>query len=1629
MGKIAELSALVQPADATDKTVKWSSDNESIAIVDENGNVTAVAPGLAIITVTSVSNPSVKAICRVTVETDIVVVANIMINRSSLEMYEGETFNLTATVTPENATDPTVTWRSSDKSVAEVSQEGVVTAKSAGKAVIYASSSNGLTVDCDVTVYARIVDPTSISLTNTELLMREGFTADLIAVVGPDDATDKSVTWASSDEAIATVDQNGIVTAIKQGVTTITATTVNGLEAVCTVTVVPVVIAVEEITLNRSSLELIKGDTFDLIATIKPDDATDKTVTWKSSDRAVVTVSDDGVITGVGIGIATVYASSSNGHTAECVVTVVPGEIPVSSISLSNTELLMREGHTADLIAIVRPDDATDKSVVWTSSDEGIVTVDQNGIVTAIKQGQAVITVTSSNGMTAQCIVTVVPDITAVESITLNKYELTLKEGEVYNLEATIIPDNATDKTVTWKSSDLDVATVSENGEVTAVRAGTVIVYASSSNGITVQCDITVIPGEIAVESISISNTELLLREGHTAELIAIVRPSDATDKSVTWVSADESIATVDQNGNVTAVKEGVTTITATSANGMTAVCVVTVIPDITAVESITLNKYELTLKEGEVYDLEATIIPDNATDKTVTWKSLDSNVATVSDNGEVTAVRAGTATIYASSSNGLTAECVVTVVPGEVAVLSISLSNTELLMRKGYSTELIAIVRPDDATDKSVVWSSNDESIVTVDQNGIVTAIEVGTAVVRATSGYDPAIYAECNVTVEDEAVIVAVEGITLNKTELTLKESETFTLVATITPEDATDKTVTWKSSDRAVATVSENGEVTGVRAGNAIIYASSSNGLTAECAVTVTPGEIAVTSIALSNTELLMREGHTAELLAIILPSDATDKSVTWSSDDEAIATVDQAGIVTAIKQGVTTVTATSANGLSAHCVVTVVPDFIAVAGISLNKTELTIKESETFTLIATITPEDANDKTVTWKSSDKAVATVSENGEVTGVRAGTAVIYASSSNGLTAECAVTVTPGEIAVTGISLSNTELLMNEGETAELIAIIRPSDATDQTVIWTSDDETVATVDDKGIVTAIKQGKTTVTAASANGNKAECSVTVVPIIVAVTEISLNRTSLELIKGDTFNLIATIKPDNATDQTVTWKSSDRAVATVSENGEVTAVAVGTATIYASSSNGLTAECAVTVIPGEIAVESISLSNTELLMREGHSTDLIAIIRPSDATDQTVTWTSNDENIVTVDDKGIVTAIKQGFAIVTATSANGLTATCAVTVVPDIIAVTGLTLNRTELKLTEGDTYTLIATVAPEDASDKTVTWVSSNDAVATVSADGEVTAVRAGTAVIFASSSNGITAICDVTVEPLYIDVTSITLDATDLTLFEGESAALTALILPENATDKTVTWTSNNPSVAAVEDGVVTGLTPGIATIMAKTANGKYAYCAVTVRPRPMTPRQLLRKGDGSTCTFVIMMDLSDAELAELGYRFIVGYTDAYGESAIIADTPLRYCHTASAIYNNPSNDFWTFAYLENEDGEIFTSNLRHLDGSEEVCFDASVYGFDPDARRSPAHDGDNWITVTPTELFISITSPGDVNVAVYTMAGALVYSRAYSGNAMRTDVIELKQFAPGSYVVVMDRGGEVRTKKILVR
>ena len=597
---------------------------------------------------------------------------------------------------------------------------------------------------------------------------------------------------------------------------------------------------------------------------------------------------------------------------------------------------------------------------------------------------------------------------------------------------------------------------------------------------------------------------------------------------------------------------------------------------------------------------------------------------------------------------------------------------------------------------------------------------------------------------------------------------------------------------------------------------------------------PTVIAVDSITLDKTELNLIEGEEADLKATVLPENATDPTVTWTSSNSEVVTVD-GGKVKAQVPGKATIKA-QAGELVDSCIVTVEKRFIEVTSVSLDEHTLTMVEGMEADLKATVLPEDATDPTVTWSTSDAAVATV-EEGKVKALTPGKATIKAQAGEQVDS-CIVTVEKRFIEVTSVTLNEHALTLVEGDEATLSATVKPDDATEPSITWSTSDASVATVSD-GKVKTLKPGKVTISAKAGEKSDA-CEITVEKRFIEVTSVTLNEHSLTLVEGDEATLLATVLPDDATDPSVTWSTSDASVATVTD-GKVKTLKPGKVTISAKAGEKSDA-CEITVEKRFIEVTSVTLNEHALTLVEGDEAVLTASVKPDDATDPSVTWSTSDASVATVSD-GKVKTLKPGKVTISAKAGEKSDA-CEITVEKRFIEVTSVTLNEHSLTLVEGDEAVLTASVKPDDATDPSVTWTTSDASVATVS-EGHVKTLKPGKVTIAAKAGEKSDA-CVITVEKKYVPVTAVSLNQPELTMLADDEATLTATVKPDDATDRTVTWTSSNPSVASVSYGRISALKVGEATITASVGEFS-ATCKVTVQYQfSISPQQVTAAGDG---------------------------------------------------------------------------------------------------------------------------------------------------------------------------------------
>lgn len=413
-------------------------------------------------------------------------------------------------------------------------------------------------------------------------------------------------------------------------------------------------------------------------------------------------------------------------------------------------------------------------------------------------------------------------------------------------------------------------------------------------------------------------------------------------------------------------------------------------------------------------------------------------------------------------------------------------------------------------------------------------------------------------------------------------------------------------------------------------------------------------------------------------------------------------------------------------------------------------------ETIALTAVVTPDDADDADkVTWASETPDVATVNENGEVTLLKAGEAKITATA-DGKSASVTFTVKKKKLTVAPSALTEIYVKDNKIEAAAKAVTAKYALENDENVSLVKG--TDYTVSEPQISADKKYYSITITLSDDAAGKYELSTTTLKGYIAyeLTSVALNSATLNLVAGaDGRQLVATTTPDNALldNLTFTYKSDNETVATVDKNGLVTPLKAGTATItvtakaVVTTTNGMpiltktaTAKCTVTVTDNTIPATNIELDASSKTMTVGEKAKLTATVKPDDSTDK-VTWKSNNDKIVSVDENGNITALAVGETEVIAT-AGSVSAVCKVTV--EGVKVSEVKLDKTSVSLKAGETAQLTATVTPDNATDKTVTWTSSNEKIATV-ADGKITAVAPGTATITATSGDK-SATCTVTV-------------------------------------------------------------------------------------------------------------------------------------------------------------------------------------------------------------------------------------------------------------------------------------------
>jgi trimeric autotransporter adhesin len=1065
----------------------------------------------------------------------------------------------------------------------------------------------------------------SIAITPAAPSIANGTSLQLNATATFSDRTTTDVTsssmWASSDPAVASVSDGGMVMGLQPGTVTITATR-GGIVGTTMLVVTDAILT--EISVTPSTGKLAKGTSLQLAATGLFSDGTKQNittmVTWTSATPAVATITPTGKVQAVATGNVTVSAKLSD-ISGTAMLTVTAAEL--ASIEVTPASGSLAKGTTQTMIATGIFTDQTTQDlttqVAWSSGDTSIASVDAaSGLVTAKQVGSTTITATL-NGVQGSADVTVTAATLTALQVTPTNTSIPKGVSQQYTATGVFSDQTTQDLTtqVTWASSNELAAVISNTdgsrGLVTTPGSGATIISASFG-GKSASTNLTVTAATL--DSISVTPTNASAAKGTTRAFTATGVYTDATvqdlTETATWDTSDSSIATVSNlagsAGVASALLEGSVTVSATFA-GKTGSASFTV--TVATLSRIDVTPTNPSIARGTSEQLTATgVFSDNTTQdltQQVTWASSNGNVAGVSNapgsQGLVVGVSPGPASISATSGS-VSGSTTVTVTAATLTRIDITPPSSAIAAGTTQAFTATGVYSDNSTQDLTTVvtWDSSNSGVATVSNadgsRGLATGVAQGSATISAA-------YSGVTGTTTLTVTAAALTRIDLTPSLASIAKGTTQSFVATGVYSDNSTQdlttTATWSSSDGTIASISNapgsEGVATGVGTGSVTITASS-GGITGQATLTVSAATLV--SVDLTPTNPSIAKGTTALFIAIGTYTDGTTQDLTttatWSSSDELVATVSNAageqGLATAINPGTATISAT-VLGKTGTTTLTVTA--ATLSRIDLAPPNPSIAKGTSLQLVATGTFTDGTTQDLTplatWGSLNTAVATVSnvsgQSGLLFGAGGGTTTINAVY-NGITGSTTVTVTVATLQTITIEPANPSIA--NGTEQQFTATGTYADGTvlDITtdVTWSSSNTAVATISNalgfEGNATSVSPGTTTITA-TLNGVTGMTTLTVTNAVLR--SIALTPANPTIHVGEKLRFTATGTFSDGTTQNLTlqvsWSTSNRQIATVTNarktRGTATGVSPGTVTISATLL-GIVGSTQLTVIP-------------------------------------------------------------------------------------------------------------------------------------------------------------------------------------------------------------------------------------------------------------------------------------------------------------------------------------------------------------------------------------------------------------------------------------------------------------------
>lgn len=1331
-GGTLQLNAAILPANATNKNITWSIQNGTgQATISKTGLVTAVASGTVTARATAQDGSSVFGTLVITISNQLIPVTGITVTgaggATTISSDDGQ-LQLSATVLPDNATNKAVTWSvQNGTGQASINASGRLTAIANGTVTARATANDGSGIfgTLLITISNQSVSVTSITIQGAggaNSITSDDGQLQLTASVLPTEATNKTVTWSiENGTGNASISTTGLVTAISNGTVTARATANDGsgVYGSLQITISNQIIEVAGISVTGTGgATTISSDNgqLQLIAGILPDNATNKSVTWSiANGTGLATISPGGLVTAISNGtvIATATANDGSGVTGSLTISISNQFVPATAISVTGqggSSSITIDNGTLQLLANISPEYATDKTVSWSiENGTGQATINASGLVTAVSNGHVVAVATSNDGsgITGTMTITLSNQVIHVSSITVTgqggSNAISTDNGHL-QLSAAILPSNASNKSVTWSLlNGSGQASIDAAGLVTAIANGTVSARATANDGSGVFgiLEISISNQIVLVSEISVTGeggANIITQENGTLQMIATVTPANATNKAVTWsIHNGTGEATISATGMVTAVSNGTVTARATAndGSGITGELVITISDQIIPVTLITVTGQggvaSISTDNGTL-QLNATVSPDDATDKGIIWSIQNgTGQALISNTGLVSAISNGTVTASATANDGsgIAGSLIITITNQVVPVNSITVSSaggaTNITTDEGQ-LQLTTSILPENASNKTVTWSiENQSGYATINASGVVTALANGTVIARATASDESGVYGTLEILLSNQTALVTSIMVTgAGGSTSIVNDNGQLQLSAAIIPGYAENKSITWTiENGTGEAIINSTGLVTALSNGTVTARASSNDGsgISGTLNLTISNQIFEVAGISLSGpggSNTINTDNGQLQLTATILPVNATNKTVNWSIQNiTGTASISSTGLVTAISDGSVIARATAVDGSLVYGTLTIniSNQVIPVTGIIVTGaggTSVITSNNGQLQLSATVLPANATNPTVTWSvQNGTGQATISPSGLVSAVSDGTVTARATSNDGsgIYGTMQINITSQVIYVAGISITSsggTTSINSDYGTLQLIANITPLNATTQSVTWAVESGTgLATVSPSGLVTAMADGTVTISAVADDGSgvSGTFAISIYNQTKRVSNITITAaggiTTLTSLNA-TLQLNATVLPADATNPDITWSiENGTGQASISSTGLLTALAYGSviARATANDGSGVSATLEIAITNFQVLVQTIVVYGTGLVNSitiPGGTLQMHANIFPAVATNKSVAWSllNGNNEVATISPDGLLTATGNGEVIVQATAMDG-----------------------------------------------------------------------------------------------------------------------------------------------------------------------------------------------------------------------------------------------------------------------------------------------------------------------------------------------------------------------------------------